>query len=329
MLEPERPLGAARLALLVAANALADALGVLGPPEVPLGWRWPGILLVNGGDCGRLRLASPAGVRGRRRCRTGCGRLRGGAGRPAGREPGADAGPHRLEEEGLAGLDGRGADRRLGAPLDGRAGPLGGRGAGAAGGGIPRPAGGVRPGRGSTRRRASWCWSARRAAGCRWHEAAPHPAAGSLGPGGLPPGGAGRGMGGARRLRLLGRGSGGAGGQAAAGIPRRLPRPRQLRLVHPGGGGGGRPGRGRGGGGGAGRAYPRPLRRPGCGRGRGGGAGGDRLRRLPVRPPARHGAGAGPGGGGGRGARALPHPAPAGGAASATSAPCRSSASSR
>ena len=127
------------------------------------------------------------------------------------------------------------------------------RGSGARGGAIPGAAAG-RGGRrrscaaASTRRPARWCWTA--AGGAR---APPAAAAGMTR---LPRtlrldpsdplvfdarGRAGR-MGGARRLRLLGRGPGGAGRQAAAGLPRRLPRPRHLRLVHPGRGGRGRDG---------------------------------------------------------------------------------------
>jgi len=60
VLEPDQPLGAARLALLAAANALADALGALGPAEIPVAFRWPATLLVNGARCGALRLVAPA-----------------------------------------------------------------------------------------------------------------------------------------------------------------------------------------------------------------------------------------------------------------------------
>ena len=62
VLEPEMPLAGARLALLAAANALADALVVLGPPEVIIGLRWPAEVLVNGGRVGGLRLAAPPGT---------------------------------------------------------------------------------------------------------------------------------------------------------------------------------------------------------------------------------------------------------------------------
>lgn len=60
VLEPEVPLSVARLALLAAANALGDALGASGPPEIPVEFAWPGRLLVNGAGCGMVRLAAPA-----------------------------------------------------------------------------------------------------------------------------------------------------------------------------------------------------------------------------------------------------------------------------
>lgn len=62
VLEPEMPLRTARLAFHAAANALADTLAALGPPEVPVELRWPGTVLVNGGACGRLALAAPPGA---------------------------------------------------------------------------------------------------------------------------------------------------------------------------------------------------------------------------------------------------------------------------
>ncbi len=61
VLEPEEPLRVARCALYAAASAIADALAAFGPPEVPLTFRWPGAILVNGGEIGRARLAAPAG----------------------------------------------------------------------------------------------------------------------------------------------------------------------------------------------------------------------------------------------------------------------------
>jgi BirA family transcriptional regulator, biotin operon repressor / biotin---[acetyl-CoA-carboxylase] ligase len=62
VLEPELPLGAARLAVLAAANALADALAADAPPDLPLTWSWPTQLSVNGGTVGGLRWAAPPGT---------------------------------------------------------------------------------------------------------------------------------------------------------------------------------------------------------------------------------------------------------------------------
>jgi biotin-(acetyl-CoA carboxylase) ligase len=63
VLEPDLPLAQARLALLAGANALADALAADGPPEIPVQFRWPATLLVNGAACGTLRLAVPRGAK--------------------------------------------------------------------------------------------------------------------------------------------------------------------------------------------------------------------------------------------------------------------------
>jgi len=62
VLEPDRPLGPARLAVLAAANALADALAPMAPPELPVRWHWPLTLSVNGGVVGGLRWRVPAGT---------------------------------------------------------------------------------------------------------------------------------------------------------------------------------------------------------------------------------------------------------------------------
>jgi BirA family transcriptional regulator, biotin operon repressor / biotin---[acetyl-CoA-carboxylase] ligase len=62
VLEPEMPLGSARLAFHAAANALADTLAAQGPPEITLGLRWPDRVLLNLGACGRVRLAVPPGA---------------------------------------------------------------------------------------------------------------------------------------------------------------------------------------------------------------------------------------------------------------------------
>lgn len=62
VLEPDMPLGPARLAFHAAATALADALSSLGPPEISVALRWPGTVEVNGGACGSVRLAAPPGA---------------------------------------------------------------------------------------------------------------------------------------------------------------------------------------------------------------------------------------------------------------------------
>jgi len=62
VLEPEMPLGPARLAFHAAASALANALASLGPPELGVALRWPGTAVVNGGECGSVRMASPPGA---------------------------------------------------------------------------------------------------------------------------------------------------------------------------------------------------------------------------------------------------------------------------
>jgi biotin-(acetyl-CoA carboxylase) ligase len=61
VLEPEQPLAAARPAVFAAASALADALAAFGPPEVPLTFRWPALVLVNGGQVGQAGIAWPEG----------------------------------------------------------------------------------------------------------------------------------------------------------------------------------------------------------------------------------------------------------------------------
>lgn len=61
VLEPERPLAAARPALIAAVTAFADAAGALGPPEAPLTFDWPARIRVNGGVVGRAMLAAPPG----------------------------------------------------------------------------------------------------------------------------------------------------------------------------------------------------------------------------------------------------------------------------
>ncbi|PTM39107.1 biotin/lipoate--protein ligase family protein [Bosea sp. 124] len=61
VLEPESPLGEARLAQYLAMNALADALAVHSPPERPILFRWPDALIYDLGLIGGGRLAWPEG----------------------------------------------------------------------------------------------------------------------------------------------------------------------------------------------------------------------------------------------------------------------------
>lgn len=62
VLEPDLPLAAARCALFAAMNAFCDALAAYAPAEVPVTLRWPGSLMVSGGEVGRARLVVPPGV---------------------------------------------------------------------------------------------------------------------------------------------------------------------------------------------------------------------------------------------------------------------------
>lgn len=57
LLEPDRPRAPTLLALYLLANAAADALAARLPPLLPVTHRWPGGLLVDGAEIGRLRLA--------------------------------------------------------------------------------------------------------------------------------------------------------------------------------------------------------------------------------------------------------------------------------
>jgi biotin-(acetyl-CoA carboxylase) ligase len=101
VVEPEQMLRAARPVLLAAANALADALAALGPPQAAIALRWPATLVVNHGTVGGARLVAPpgaaeeavpdwlaVGVEVRRSF-------------PAGHEPGTDPGRTSLLEEGF------------------------------------------------------------------------------------------------------------------------------------------------------------------------------------------------------------------------------------
>jgi biotin-(acetyl-CoA carboxylase) ligase len=63
VLEPETSLAEARLAFHVGLNALADALTVLGPANMPVTFQWPGTVLLNGGRIGQFHLAMPEAAR--------------------------------------------------------------------------------------------------------------------------------------------------------------------------------------------------------------------------------------------------------------------------
>ncbi|MEM8571401.1 MAG: biotin/lipoate--protein ligase family protein [Pseudomonadota bacterium] len=57
VLEPDRPLGEARKAVLVGMVALADAIATHAPPERDIQFDWPTGLLLDGGRLGGMRLA--------------------------------------------------------------------------------------------------------------------------------------------------------------------------------------------------------------------------------------------------------------------------------
>ncbi len=101
VLEPEMPLRPARLAFLAAANALADALVALGPPECLVHLGWPGRLLVNHGGCGRLRLAAPPGAAEDSVPDWLVVGMEVRIAFPEGHEPGRDPGATALREEGF------------------------------------------------------------------------------------------------------------------------------------------------------------------------------------------------------------------------------------
>jgi hypothetical protein len=104
VLEPEQPLGPACIAFQVAANALADALAALAPPELPIRLRWPGTLMVNAGVCGELRLrAAPGSVPGAVPAWLVLG-FEARLAWPEGTEPGTQLGQTSLNEEGFVDL---------------------------------------------------------------------------------------------------------------------------------------------------------------------------------------------------------------------------------
>jgi BirA family transcriptional regulator, biotin operon repressor / biotin---[acetyl-CoA-carboxylase] ligase len=59
VLEPEVGLGRALQMAVVMEVALAEALGSVCPPQVAVEFRWPGLILVNGGVAGAIQLAAP------------------------------------------------------------------------------------------------------------------------------------------------------------------------------------------------------------------------------------------------------------------------------
>ena len=61
LLAPEVPLARALEMVPAAMVALRDALGAIGPSEMPVHLDWPATVRVNGGRCGRLRAAAPTG----------------------------------------------------------------------------------------------------------------------------------------------------------------------------------------------------------------------------------------------------------------------------
>lgn len=62
ILEPEQPLGEARLVFYTAMNALADALAAHCPPEKPIAFDWPDTIKMDGAIVGGGRLAWPPKV---------------------------------------------------------------------------------------------------------------------------------------------------------------------------------------------------------------------------------------------------------------------------
>lgn len=58
VLAPETPLEEAIQAVYVAQIGLAESLGALAPPEVPVHFQWPDRIKVNGAVCGSVRFAA-------------------------------------------------------------------------------------------------------------------------------------------------------------------------------------------------------------------------------------------------------------------------------
>lgn len=59
VLEPEVALATAQQMMPLAMAAIGDCLGVLTPPQVAVTFRWPGTILINGAEAGRISAAVP------------------------------------------------------------------------------------------------------------------------------------------------------------------------------------------------------------------------------------------------------------------------------
>jgi BirA family transcriptional regulator, biotin operon repressor / biotin---[acetyl-CoA-carboxylase] ligase len=62
ILEPDVSLARAQQMVPLVMVALAETLGALCPPELPVEFAWPDRVLVNGGDAGRVTMIAPAGT---------------------------------------------------------------------------------------------------------------------------------------------------------------------------------------------------------------------------------------------------------------------------
>lgn len=60
VLEPEVSLARACQMSALGFVALAETLGAIGPPQLPVETRWPGIVLINSAVCGDVTLTAPA-----------------------------------------------------------------------------------------------------------------------------------------------------------------------------------------------------------------------------------------------------------------------------
>jgi BirA family transcriptional regulator, biotin operon repressor / biotin---[acetyl-CoA-carboxylase] ligase len=60
ILEPEVSLARACQMAALGYVALVETLGAIGPPQMPVEWRWPGTVLIDGAPCGAVGLSAPA-----------------------------------------------------------------------------------------------------------------------------------------------------------------------------------------------------------------------------------------------------------------------------